>query len=136
MNRAPEFAAWIVGLSVIAIVFLFLRRMERLVTERGSIFRHTRPGECYSFPLLLGLLILGFSTASWIVGVQLYLFFAAGMTLVLYGIGFKDPLVHLQGGNFYSQEEFGDPDDIPGYEPSDQRIARTTHLDRKEGVLK
>ena len=98
---------WVLGLLIIAAVFFLLHRMERLVGERGSIFRRTRPGEFYPFPLLLGLLVLGFSAACWLAGVRLYTFIVSGIALVGYGTGFVRLLRLLQGEILFPSLEIG-----------------------------
>jgi hypothetical protein len=97
MNTLQSNSHWVAGIVIIAIVFLLLHRMDRLVAVRGSIFRRTRPGEVYLFPLLLGLLVLGFAVVGWLAGMQLYLFVVAGFALLLYGLGYSDLLDQLQG---------------------------------------
>ena len=113
MNMSDQ-STWILGLSVIAVVLLLLKRMERLVSERGSIFQQDREGKFYPFPLFLGLLVLGFSVAAWLASMQLYLFFAAGIALVLYGLGFEGFLVLLQGSDLFEQDGIDTP--APGIE--------------------
>ena len=98
---------WELGLIIIAAVFLLLYRMERLVGERGSIFRRTRPGEFYPFPLLLGLLVLGFSAVCWLAGVHLFTFVVAGIALVGYGVGYVRLLRLLEGESFFPSLEVG-----------------------------
>ena len=98
---------WVFGLLIIAAVFFLLHRMERLVGERGSIFRGTRPGEYYSFPLLLGLLVLGFSAVCWLAGVHLFTFVVAGVALVGCGVGNVRLLHRLEGESFFPSLEVG-----------------------------
>lgn len=88
---------WVVGLLVIAAVFYLLRRLERQIRARGTLFPRSRPPGARRLALLLGLLVIGFCTVCWLSGAQLYGFILVGIALVGYGLDYGALLELVQG---------------------------------------